>query len=207
MAEILIVDDHKLFACTLREYLSGYGHIVTCAANGKEALAFLAISQVSIILLDVQMPEMNGIDFLRELRTQGNHTKALILTQLDDESLIIHMLEYGANGFLMKNCELDDLQTAITRILTDGMYISDVVAKAMLRKQLMPDQIPPMTLSFREIQVLKELRTGASSKEIAKLFSLTTYTVESYRKTMMKKTRTKNVADLVNFAIRTGLIS
>jgi DNA-binding NarL/FixJ family response regulator len=204
---ILLVDDHKLFRYAIGRLIRTFSLNVNLmeAANGREAIKILASHHVDLVLLDVQMPEMGGIDTIKQLRHDGSQAKVIILTQFHDESLIVYMLQLGANGFLFKACEPPELEKAILAVIEKGHYYDDHVMKAIERNLSREIKLSNLDISPREFQVLVLLKEGMSNKEVAKNLGLTLSTVESYRKRLIKKTGSKNTVDLVSLAYRTGI--
>lgn len=203
---ILLVDDHKLFRGALSLQLTEHGYNVTNADNGRDALKLISENQFDIILLDIKMPVMNGIDFLSSLREFDTVTKVIALTGLEDPSLVLHLLSIGANSFSNKNCELDELIHIIEQTLEDGECITNEIETALDKDRLEPDTISNLLLTPRERQILQLIYAGMSTKEIAVELELTVYTVDSYRKALMEKTRTRSIGELIGLAARTGLI-
>lgn len=207
MANILIVDDHKLLVSTLRSVLTRADHFVETAEHGQEALDVLRDASIDLIFLDINMPVMSGLVFMEQFRKIKHRARVIVLTQYDDPSLICHMLLLGINGFLLKSCDVTELELAIHETLENGEYFneltSDVVARYYARNEAFAD----LRLSTREMELVVQLSRGASSKEIASALDLSLFTVETYRKTIMRKTRARNVANLISIVARTGLIN
>jgi two-component system, NarL family, response regulator DegU len=209
MIQLLLVDDHTLFRQTLANSLSQSSHQfeVHQAVNGKDALDFLETHSIDLVLLDIQMPVMNGIEAFKHIRKIYPKVKVLALTQLDESSLIIYLLRLGINGFLVKNVDLDELERAIVETMQKGEYSNELVAHVLKQYLAMPDQFPNLSLSPREFQLLELIKMGMSNKEMANYLDLEVFTVESYRKSLMQKTKCRNTADVVSFAYRIGINS
>lgn len=203
---ILLVDDHTLFRVALSVQLSEIGHNVSNAGNGQDGLKLIRENHFDVVLLDIKMPVMNGIDFLSSLREFNKEIKVIALTGLNDPSLVLHLLSIGANSFSKKNCEIDELIGIIEQTLEDGEFITDEIAAALDKDRLEPETISNLRLTPRERQILQLIYYGLSTKEISANLDLTVYTVDSYRKALMEKTRTRSIGELIGLAARTGLI-
>jgi DNA-binding NarL/FixJ family response regulator len=208
MANLLLVEDHTLFREMLAHHLQNLqvGYHLFMASHGREALEIISSEKIDLVLLDVQMPIMGGIETLKALRQTKYRTKVIILTMLEDKSLISHMIDLGANGFLSKNSELEEMECAIENVLKCGKHVNSLVLEAVSMRELSPESQGSLSLSARELQILAQIMEGHKNAEIAVNLGLEVYTIVSYRKNLMQKTKTKNVADLVSFAIKAGLL-
>jgi DNA-binding NarL/FixJ family response regulator len=209
MIQILLVDDHTLFRQTLASTLPQLSNqfVVEQAVNGRDALDFLDTHSIDLVLLDIQMPVMNGIEAFKHIKKTHPKVKVLALTQLDEASLIIYLLRLGINGFLVKNVDLDELARAIMETMEKGEYTNELVSHVLKQYLAMPDQFPNLSLSPREFQLLELIKMGMSNKEMAHHLDLEVFTVESYRKSLMQKTKCRNTADVVSFAYKIGINS
>ncbi len=207
MLTLLLVDDHTLFRETLAKALkkSSNRYTILEASNGVEALEILKKRHVDLMLLDVQMPIMNGVETFKEVKKIGLKTKVVILTMFGEATLIIHLLKLGVNGFLLKDVGFDELEAAISKTLIEGGCHNDLVRKIMEEYVMYPDHFPSLNLSPREFQVLELIKLGLTNKEMATYLHLEVFTVESYRKTLMDKTKCANTAELVSFAYKIGV--
>lgn len=206
MLRILLVDDHVLLRVAIARTLGSLhqDYFFYHASNGDEALSILNEENIDLMLLDIQMPVKNGIDTFKEFKRLGLNTKVIILTMLGEASLIIHLLKLGANGFLLKDCEIEELEEAISKTMTEGGYHGNIVEIAMKEFVRYPDLFPNLNLSPREFQVLELIKNGLSNKDMARHLHLGVNTIESYRKALMEKTKCNNTADLVTFAYKIG---
>jgi two-component system, NarL family, response regulator DegU len=205
--KILLADDHKLIRNALLRLIGTFDFAteIVEVSNGKEALDMLASQPIDLILMDIQMPVMNGMETLKRIRQGGSKVKVLTLTQFDDESLTVRLLQLEADGLLLKACEPQELEGAILKVMTEGHYYNDRVLRAIENNLSNETKLPNIEISAREFQVLVLLKEGKSNKEIAKSLGLTLRTIESYRKRLIKKTRSKNTIDLIGLAYRTGM--
>lgn len=207
MITLLLADDHKLFRQALRRVVDTFTqkYEIIEASNGREALEVLKEQRIDLLLLDIQMPVMNGIDVCKEIKRLQLNTRIIVLTMLDEAALVIHLLQIGVNGFLLKNTELEELENALEKTLTDGEYHSDFVSNIMKRYLLYPEGFANLNLSPREFQLLELIKQGHSNKEIATHLKLELQTIESYRKTLMNKTKCRSTGELVSFAHKIGI--
>ncbi len=206
---ILIADDHKLFRRSLSSLIRTFRFptLFSEASNGEEALGIIASNTIDVVLLDIQMPVLNGMETMKRIRQLVHRPQVLVLTQFDEPCLITYMLRHGANGFLSKDCEPEELSEAILGVTRCGYFLNDM-SRVVMQKNMTKDQnLPSLEISSRELQVMVLLKEGKSSKEISKKLDLSIRTIESYRKALMKKTHSRNVADIVSLAFRTGIVT
>lgn len=204
---ILLVDDHSLFRTSLSALIAALKikAVVFEASNGQEALERIKTTKIDLILLDVQMPVLNGIEFLRRTQDFPGRPRIIVLSQFDEPSLIIHLLGLGANSFLLKKCHASEFEETIRMVLKEGHHYNAMALEAIRENIARSKNLPSLEMTARELQVLSNLKEGKTNKEIGHLLKLTTRTVESYRKTLMKKTKCRNIAEMVSLAYRTGI--
>jgi DNA-binding NarL/FixJ family response regulator len=207
---LLIADDHSIFRKSfinlLRATLTPTPECFE-AENGLEALKKVEEKPFDIIFLDVRMPEMNGIDAFKLIKESRPAIPIIILTQFDESALIQHFFKMGAHSFLTKHTDLQEIKMAIDLALKGERYFSteiqsiiDKVAKAKELQQ-------KVELTAQEKRLFGLLCKGYTSKEIAQQMSLAVTTVDTYRERLLKKTRTRNVAQLISFGFKNGMIS
>lgn len=203
---ILIADDHKLFREGIALMINTMPEfeIAAHAANGMMVIQHLKESTVDIILLDIEMPQMNGIETIKYLRKQNDQTPILVLTMHQSLQFIQSVLRAGANGYLPKDSGQSKLKEAILSIVNSGKYIDEAVAKKYMEKML--NRSPNTTLSSREIEVIRLIGDQLTTKEVAKKMHLSTHTIESHRQNAMLKLGVKNTAGLIKIAVERGLI-
>ena len=204
-----MVDDHLLFRKGLAAAINDIRPhwTFTEASNGGEALDHINTSLFDIALVDVQMPVMGGMEFTRRVKVFYPELPVIVLTQFDEQSLILHFLQMGVNGFLCKNSEPDELVDAIEIILERGRYVNETMIKAMeVAVGTAAASRVKLDLSPRDREIISLLRQGKNSKQIASLLHLSETSIESYRKDLLHKTKTRNVAELVSLAHRTGIL-
>lgn len=212
--KLVIADDHKLFRKGMAAMLNQIPdfELMGEAANGKELLALLTKIKPDIALLDLQMPIMDGVETTEHIQVQYPTLKVIIVSMHEEERFIIHLLEKGVNGYLLKDSDPGEVENAIRRVMADGFYYSDFVAKALHRK-VITRAIPPVSLlnskvqiSPREMEVLQQLCEGLSTLEISEKLFVSPRTVEGHRLRLLEKTGTKNTAGLVAYAFKNELL-
>jgi two-component system response regulator DegU len=217
MIKILIVDDHRIIRDGLRSLLSEEKEIeiVGEASNGEEALLKNRELSPDLIIADITMPEMNGIEMTREICKEDSKTKVLIVSMHDNEDYINQALEVGASGFLLKDSSKDELIKAIKAVESGETYCSGEVSKILLNKFLMSSKSKKLKveaeekleLTKREKEILKLISDGLSNKEIANKLFVSTRTIDTHRYNLMQKLGVKNGAELVRLAFKLNLIS
>lgn len=211
-ASIVIVDDHKLFRKGISTLLQDFYFIdeILEAGNGVELLQMLKEknSLPDVILLDIQMPEMDGVETQKYIRKLYPELKVIILTMEDDEQFILHMIAEGVNGYLLKNADPEELEMALQKVLKNDFYFPANMAQMLLKSSLQKpssDQIIP-EFSEREMEVLDLICREYTAPQIADKLHLSTRTIEGYRGKLLEKTGAKNIAGLVVFAMKNKLI-
>ncbi len=213
--KVAIADDHTLFCEGLKLIINSRDdfRLVLEARNGQELLDGIAELEAppDVLLLDLKMPVKDGIETTKELKVTYPEIKILILTMIDQDDYIIHLLDLGANGYLLKNSSAEEVQNAIVAVAEKGFYFSDYVSQVMLsglrRKRASPPALDAMTkVSAREIEVCELIATGLTTNEIAERLFISARTVESHRKNLMEKLGVKNTAGIVYRALKEGLL-
>lgn len=209
----IIADDHAIFRQGLRYSLSNDPNLEYLgeAADGNELLQMLTTVIPDVILLDLKMPGMDGVEATKAIRSKFKGIKIIILTMYDDDQYIIHMLDIGANGYLVKNTERSEIITAMYSVHENEYYFNDKVSKTMLKnlvqkKQLVPRFETGVSLNERETEVLKLICQEYTTAEIADKVFLSVRTVEGIRAGMLEKIKVRNTAGLVLFAVKAGLV-
>ncbi len=180
------------------------------ASNGAELLALLAKIKTlpDVILLDIRMPVMDGVEAHKNIRKLYPDIKVIILTMEDDEQYILHLISEGVNGYLLKNADPDEMEKAILKVVENGYYfsenISTLVIKGMVKKDL-TEVSPNVDFNERELQILELICKEFTAGEIAEKLNLSVRTVEGYRQKLIDKAGVKNVAGLVIFAVKNNL--
>ncbi len=207
-----LTDDHLLFRRGLASILATYEQIqlVLQTSSGPELLEQLQHTELDVVLLDLEMPEMNGIQTAEALREQYPDLKILILSMYDDDHFIQHLMEVGANGYLLKDAEPDEVVQAVVAAAKNGFYFSERVSKVVLqglanKKKVKPIFRNQIRLTKRELQVLQLICKEQTNNEIGEQLFLSPRTIEGYRNRLLEKTGVRNTAGLVVFAIRNEL--
>lgn len=211
--QIAVVDDHSLFRKGMISILQQVNdfEVVMEATNGQEFLDKLPTQAIDVVLMDLQMPVLDGIKTTEIVRAKYPETKVLILSMHDEDQFVLHLMEIGANGYLLKDTDPEEVEKAIRKVYETDIYFSDFVSKIMLRKMNRKTQQEnkifnyKTDLSERELQVLKYICEGLTTAEIGDIVALSPRTVEGHRLRMMEKLGLKNTAGLVAFAIRNNL--
>ncbi len=209
----IIADDHTIFRQGLRMVLADDRHLefLAEAADGLELMGLLKRDTPDVILLDLKMPGMDGMEALRAIRAKYPLIKVLILTMNDEEQLILHLLEAGANGYLIKNADADEIRLAIHACYENGFYFSDYVSSLLLKTLV---QKKKSNLSFkeavsfneRELAVLKLICEGCTAMEIGKTIFLSHRTVEGIKLELQEKIGVRNTAGLIMYAVKQGIV-
>ncbi len=206
---ILLVDDHKVLREGLRSLLDKQTEteVVGEASNGRDAIDRVRQLKPDVVIMDVNMPDMDGVDATRMIKTERPQTKVLALSMYRRKTFISEMFRNGASGYLLKEDAFAEILQAIKAILPDGKYICNKVADLLIDECLdaPADAADGTRLTEREIQVIRMLADGKASKEIAFATNVSVKTVDACRRRIMKKLNIHSLADLVKYAIREGL--
>ena len=209
---VLLVDDHKILRAGVRLILEQEGmEIVAEAENGALAVEAARESTPDVVVMDLTMPTMNGIDATRLIKAAGTGSAVLILSVHMDKRYICEALKAGADGFIPKECTSEELIAAIRTVADGETYLNPKVAGILVenfvRSSPAAGEFTPSVaqLSHREREVLQHIAEGKSTKDIAFLFKLSGKTVDTYRLQIMRKLDLHSIADLTRFAIREGI--
>jgi DNA-binding NarL/FixJ family response regulator len=209
--KVLLVDDHQLIIDGLKSLMKNAGEIeiTGTANNGREALRVLEILTIDVVLMDIDMPVMNGIDALKEIKKGKPAIKVIILSMHDESGMIKNLLALGADGYLLKSTSQDELIRAIKKVSDGNKYFSTEVTLSLLNGSQSNSQLPKQQaeiLTTREEEILKLIAEGYSNKEIGTRLFISHRTVDTHRTNLMKKLNTSNIAGLISYAIKSGLI-
>jgi DNA-binding NarL/FixJ family response regulator len=209
---VLLADDHNLVRAGLRKLLESMPDIevVGEASSGLEILELAARLQPQIVLMDIAMPGLNGLEAMARLRESAPDIQVLILSMHQSEEYVRRALLQGAAAYLLKDAAPTELELALKAVLRGEIYLSAAVSKGVMSdyvQRLRSDQPSSSQLTPRQREVLKLLAQGQSSKEIARLLDLSLKTVDTHRSQLMKQLDIHEVTGLVRYAIRVGLIS
>lgn len=203
--KIYIVDDHSLFREGLRFLLSSSEYIseIKEAENGKTFLDNVEAFKPDVVLMDIEMPEMNGIEATKEALKLIPDLKIIALSMYSDENFYTEMIDAGAKGFLIKNSQFRDVQTAILEVLNDRNYFSpEIISSIVAGLNRKHEEIDSKELTKREIEILMNICMGLSNSEIAEHLFISKRTVDKHRENILFKTQSKNTAELVVYAIK-----
>jgi two-component system response regulator NreC len=212
--KVLIVDDHTLVRAGIRSLLMLVEDIevVGEASDGKEALARVRQLKPDVVLMDLAMPVMGGLEATRRLRREFPGIKVLALTQYDDSEYVIPIIEAGACGFITKMSAFSELAAAIQAAYRGESYLSSTAATALVEEYQLKipaegEQDPYQQLTDREREVLKLLAEGRTTREIAEMLVVSPKTVEWHKSSLMNKLNIRSRTDLIKFAIRKRIIT
>lgn len=208
----IIADDHKVFRQGLR-YALNSDSALKCtgeAENGIQLLQLLGSITPDVVLLDMKMPEMDGMEATKAIKEKHPATKIIVLTMYDDENFVLHMLDMGVNGYLIKNAEPEEIIRAIYTVHENDYYFNDMVSKLMLKtivkkKQLQQRTKDNVRLNDKEKDILRLICSEHTNAEIAEKVFLSQRTVEGIRSSLLEKIGVRNTAGLVVYAVKNGI--
>ncbi len=207
--KVLLVDDHQLFIDGIKSILNreDYVSIVGTALNGKAALDFLQNNLVDLVLTDMSMPQMTGIELTRKIRQRFPKVKVIVLSMNKRKSLIQDAMHSGASGYVLKDATKEELAEAVRTVISGEAFLSRGVGKILLsmNQELNPNE-DLASLTDRELEILKLIATELSNVEIAQRLDISRRTVETHRKNIMKKVGVKNSVGLARYAFSHGLM-
>jgi DNA-binding NarL/FixJ family response regulator len=206
---ILDADDHAVVRAGIKQLIADYPDIIVAgeAGNGQEVLDNVSKNQYDVVLLDISMPSITGLDILKELKSRKPSLPVLILTIHPEEQYAVRVFRAGASGYLTKGCSPDELITALDRVSRGGKYISPSLAERLALNLITDiDKLPHESLSDREYQVMCMLASGKTVKEIATELLLSIKTVATYRSRILYKMKFKNTVELTRYAILNDLL-
>ena len=211
--EVLLVDDHKIMRDGIKAILRQTEdfRVTGEAETGVEAVQICRHAKPDVIVMDIGLPGLNGVETTEEILRYYPEAKVVVLSMYDDEHSVVSAIRAGARAFVLKKASDEDLLEALRAVAKGGSYLSPQVSDRLLHRiqqgELAPKPSPSSLddLAPRELQVLRMVAEGKTSKEIAVLLDLGLQTVRSYRKTMMKKLGVNNVAGLTQLALASGL--
>ena len=211
--KIMLTEDHNIVRNGIRSLLEkvpGFD-VVGETSNGLEALEFLATkSGVDLALIDMNMPQMNGIELITSLKKSHPTVKVIVLSMLNHEKYVYQAFVAGAGGYLLKNVSADEMIFAIKHVITGGKYLCSELSFALLDRLIYAPEavgVDDLDLSKREMEVLDLIAEGLTNTEISDKLFTSKRTVEGHRLSLMNKTNSKNSAALIKFAVVNGLIS
>lgn len=215
MKKIIITDDHKIFRQGLKSLIvkESIADVIAEASNGKELINLLSVHKPDLILMDIEMPEMNGVEATQKALELDPSLKVLVLSNFGDEVHYFKIIQAGAKGFILKTSGIKELQTAITEVLDGESYFSNELLRKIItnvntneiQNKSKVEQAEKLTK--REMEVLELVSHGLSNEEIADKMSISVATVKGHRSNLLAKSGTKNTAGLIMYAIKNKIIT
>ena len=213
MIHVLIAEDHLMVRAGIRALLEKAGdiHVAGEASNGQEAIEMAEALKPNVLIMDIMMPRLNGIQAAEKLREMKLPTQILLLSMYSDEGFVHQAVQYGVKGYVLKTSVSDELLQAVHAIAAGHTYfsnpISEIVAESNVNsRSALPDGDPLSSLSPREKEILQLIAEEHTSAEIGKMLFVSEKTVEKHRTRIMEKLNVRNVAGLVRFAIKYHLV-
>ncbi len=209
---IILVDDHTMVREGLRQLLMTFPDVSVIAegGNGYEAIELAQEHQPDIMIIDISMPKLRGVEAIIEIKAVSPETKILVLSMYDHEEYIKQSLKNGASGYLLKNSASEELMTAIQQVTRGEMYLSPPISRQIVSSWVSDTNLSGASvespLTNREAQVLKLLAEGYSNKQVAEMLHVSIKTVETHRYRIMEKLELDNFAALVKYAIKSQLV-
>jgi DNA-binding NarL/FixJ family response regulator len=211
--KVAIADDHKIFRKGVILSLRPFTNIkfVLEASNGEELLNQLPVAEPDVILMDLRMPVKDGIETTKQISKDYPHIHVIVLSMYEDERFVSHLMENGAQGYLLKNAEPQEIRKAIMDVFEKGYYLNNFVNRILLKKahskqKAAPSLTTEITLNERERDVLKYICMEFTAQEIAQKMDISNRTVEAIKDRLMERFGSKNTAGLVFFAVKNNLV-
>ncbi|OGQ85467.1 MAG: DNA-binding response regulator [Deltaproteobacteria bacterium RIFOXYD12_FULL_56_24] len=205
--KVIIVDDHQMVREGLRSLLVGEKdmEVIAEAGDGWEGVRLAEKLTPDVVIMDIAMPELNGIEATRQILARTTGVRVMVLSMHSDKRFVERTLKAGASGYLLKDCAFEELVRAIRTVMAGQIYLSPGIASLVVREYLENGLDSPPVLSAREREVLQLITEGKSTREISLLLHISIKTVETHRQQIMKKLHLRTVAELTKYAIREGL--
>lgn len=207
---IVIADDHGLIRDGLSKLITEIQGItvVGVARNGREAVEIAKKLKPDVILMDIAMPELNGIEATRQITAEQKGIKIIMVSMYSTDEYVLDSIRAGAHGYLLKNAGILELETAITTVMNDATYLSPSISKYLTEFIRNPNTAgPEHRLTSRQREILQLIAEGFATSQIAAKLHITQSTVEKHRINLMQELQIHNIPDLVKFAIRKGIVS
>lgn len=211
--KIAIADDYTIYREGLKIGLTQDENLEVMleAADGEDLVNGIETNMPDVIIMDLKMPVMDGMEATKVIKKKYPEIKILVVTMYDDEKFVIHLMEIGANGYLLKNAEAEEIRKAIYSVYETGYYFNNIVSNALLKKLVIKGNIKPsfkedVELTEREQDVLKLICAEKTANEMGKQLFLSPRSVEGIRQRLIDKVGVRNTAGLVMFAVKNGII-
>ena len=215
LIKIAIADDHKIFRDGIKMALAGKEDLKMLweAEDGKDLMHKVAIKKPDVLLMDIRMPEIDGINAIEMLRKEYDDIKIIVLTMYDDQQMINKMMEMGANAYLTKTTDPEEIYEAILTCMNDDFYFNSLVNNAVMGKLIQKKNVRqhygstvPVNFNEKEIKILQLLAQDKTTEEVSKLIFLSPRTIETIRQNMKTKVGAKTIAGLIMYGMRNKLI-
>lgn len=215
LIKLAIADDHKIFRDGIKMALSNKENLKMLweAEDGKDLLHKMSIKKPDVLLMDIRMPEIDGINAIELLRKEYEDVKIIVLTMYDDQQMISKMMEMGANAYLTKTTDPEEIYNAILTCMNDDFYFNDLVNRAVMGKLMQRKNVrqhygntPVVSFNEKELKILKLLSEDKTTEEISKIIFLSPRTIETIRQNMKMKVNAKTIGGLIMYGMRNKLI-
>jgi len=208
---VLLVEDHGLVRAGFRALLDGISgvQVVGEAADGRSALKMISLKKPHVVLMDIALPNLNGLAVLERVVKDHPKIQVIMLSMHSNEEYVSRALSSGARGYVLKDADISELELALRAVRDGNVYLSPSVSKSMVDDYMrrVRSQGSPHAMTERQQEVLQQVAEGKNTKEIAYRLKLSVKTIESHRAQLMKRLNIHDVAGLVRYAIRTGLVT
>ncbi|MEO6188196.1 MAG: response regulator transcription factor [Ginsengibacter sp.] len=215
LIKIAIADDHKIFRDGIKMALSPRQNLkmVWEAEDGKDLLHKISIKKPDVLLMDIRMPEIDGINAIELLRKEYEDLKIIVLTMYDDQQMISKMMEMGANAYLTKTTDPDEIYEAILTCMNEDFYFNQLVNNAVMGKLMQKKNVRqhygtqiPISFSEKELKILQLLAEDKTTEDISKIIFLSPRTIETIRQNMKNKVGAKTIGGLITYGMRNKII-
>jgi DNA-binding NarL/FixJ family response regulator len=213
---VAIADDHKIFRDGIKMALSPRSNLkmIWEAEDGKDLLHKISIKKPDVLLMDIRMPEIDGINAIELLRKEYEELKIIVLTMYDDQQMISKMMEMGANAYLTKTTDPDEIYEAILTCMNEDFYFNQLVNNAVMGKLMQKKRVNrhhygtqiPITFSEKELKILQLLAEDKTTDDISKIIFLSPRTIETIRQNMKNKIGAKTIGGLITYGLRNKMI-
>lgn len=205
--KILLVDDHKIMRNGLRKIIESNSQfeVIGEAVNGREGIKLCEKEKPDVVIMDIAMPDLNGVEATHQILSTNPDIRIIALSMHANKQFVAGMLKAGAYGYLLKDCDSDELITAIQMVSRNQKYIAQTISSLLINEYLQTLTENESELSGREKEILQLLTEGKSSKEIADILFLSFKTVDAHRKNIMDKLNLRTLPELTKYAIKSGL--
>lgn len=215
LIRIAIADDHKIFRDGIKMALAGRANLkmIWEAEDGKDMMHKIGIKRPHVLLMDIRMPEIDGINAIQLIRKEYEDVKIIVLTMYDDQQMISKMMEMGANAYLTKTTDPEEIYQAILTCMNDDFYFNELVNKAVMGKLMQKKSlrqhygtVAPVSFNEKEVKILQLLAEDKTTEEISKIVFLSPRTIETIRQNMKAKVNAKTIGGLIMYGMRNKII-